>query len=106
MNGGSRIIDLRPHGAAPASEPRASVALPEVEAAPLSEISSEDPIELTELADDVTGSRGSGPWLAALGTLLALGWVGGMLWLCRDSLTTLAPLPLPALSPPCAYHPR
>ncbi len=95
MSGGSRIIDLRPHGAAPASEPRASVAQPEVDATPRSETASDDPIELTELADDVAAPRGNGPWLAVLGTLLALGWVGGMLWLCRDSLTTLAP---PALA--------
>ncbi|GGA59501.1 hypothetical protein [Sphingomonas psychrolutea] len=96
MSGGSRIIDLRPHGAAPAKEPRANAAVPEVDAAPLSDTLPEDPIELTEFADDVAAApRGSGPWLALLGALLALGWVGGMLWLCRDSLATLAP---PALA--------
>ena len=96
MNGGSRIIDLRPHGAAPASEPRASGVLPEAAAASDYGPLYEEPIDLTELADDdAPAHRRTGTWLAAVGTLIALGWVGGMLWLCRDSLATLAP---PALA--------
>ena len=51
----------------------------------------DEPIEMTTVMDDETLRRGSGPWLAAFGTVLALGWIGGMLWLCRDSLVTLAP---------------
>ena len=56
----------------------------------------EEPIDLTELADEeAPSSRGTGPWLSAFGALLALGWIGGMLWLSRNSLTTLSP---PALA--------
>jgi hypothetical protein len=86
MNGGSRIIDLRPHSAAPPAEADAEEAVAMAEFAPMPE----DPIELTEAIDDELPSR-SVPWLPILGMLASLGWIGAMLWLSRDSLATLTP---------------
>ena len=65
--------------------------MPEVQTTPIPQ----EPIDLTDIVEDDAAPRGSAPWLAAFGGLLALGWIGGMLWLCRDSLTMLAP---PALA--------
>ncbi|MES2021679.1 MAG: hypothetical protein V4460_10285 [Pseudomonadota bacterium] len=86
MNGGSRIIDLRPHSAAPPAQADAEEGVPMAEVAPVPE----DPIELTDVIDDRLPSRPV-PWLSILGTLASLGWIGAMLWLSRDSLATLTP---------------
>ena len=91
MNGGSRIIDLRPHSAASPAENGEGGALvddlleeipPVPTAAP--------PLELIDEAVEPL-PRGARPWLAALGAIVSLGWLGGMLWLCRFSLLDLAP---------------
>uniref|UniRef100_UPI0035CB5A9F hypothetical protein n=1 Tax=uncultured Sphingomonas sp. TaxID=158754 RepID=UPI0035CB5A9F len=89
MNGGSRIIDLRPHGAAPASDTLDS----DLARAPIDAVY-EEPIELTEIVEEPP-VRGARPWLVALGALVSLGWIGAMLWLSRDSVAWLTP---PALA--------
>ena len=87
MNGGSRIIDLRPQGAAATADPVVSDAIP------MSAIETgaavEEPIELSEVAYE-SASRGAGPWLAVLGGLVSLGWIGAMLALSWSSLASLA----------------
>ena len=97
MNGGSRIIDLRPNGAALSAEARDGVAAAEPLARPY-----EEPIELTHVIDDVIedtiedeSGRRPFPWPALLGTAASVGWVGGMLALSWTSLPTLTP---PALA--------
>lgn len=53
MNGGSRIIDLRPHSAAPPAQADAEEGVAMAEVAPVPE----DPIELTDVIDDRPPSR-------------------------------------------------
>jgi hypothetical protein len=86
MNGGSRIIDLRPHSAAPPAEADGEEAVTVAEAVPVQE----DPIELTDIVEDIPQPR-SVSWLAVFGGLVSLGWVGAMVWLSRDSLAALTP---------------
>jgi hypothetical protein len=81
MNGGSRIIDLRQHDAAPAEEDPASVTVSEL---------FEEPIELGAVPYE-EGPRRERPWLAVLGVLLSVGWIGAMLWFSWPSLPTLTP---------------
>ena len=92
MNGGSRIIDLRPQGAAATADPARSDAV----SSSAVEVGgpAEEPIELTEVAYE-SASRGAGPWLATLGAIVSLGWIGAMLTLSWSSLNAFAP---PALA--------
>ena len=92
MNGGSRIIDLRPNGAAQTTDAGGSEAVPLPEASPT--VAADEPIELTEIASE-RAPRGAGPWLAALGAIVSLGWIGAMLALSWNGLAALTP---PALA--------
>ena len=92
MNGGSLIIDLRPHSAVSAAEDGGvSQAAVNTAQEGQGDMASDrgTPLELIDTtAED--WPRGPGGWLAALGTVLSLGWIGGMLWLSRDSLAALS----------------
>ncbi|TPG49160.1 hypothetical protein [Sphingomonas glacialis] len=97
MNGGSRIIDLRPNGAASSGEARDSAAAAE----PLAR-SYEEPIALTHMFEDGIEDedafgpmRYPRPWPALLGGAVSLVWIGGML---AASWTSLADLSAPALT--------
>ena len=83
MNGGSRIIDLRPHDGAPPADaaPAPAPATPEAE-----------PIELGEVAYEAPARRGMGAFVATLGVLVSLGWIGGMLALAWPGLAALEPV--------------
>ncbi len=89
MNGGSRIIDLRPNSAAFSGEGRDGGIAPE--AMPPAY---EEPIDLTDVIEDAP-VRYPLPWPAIVGTVVSLGWIGGVLALSWARLTTLAP---PALA--------
>lgn len=86
MNGGSRIIDLRPKSAAtPDATPPGSAAAPVIEpAAP-----ADDTAQLVEKP-----TRGLAPWLTVAAALATLAWAGGMLWLARDTVAALSPVAL------------
>ncbi len=83
MNGGSRIIDLRPGNGA--AEPAEAVPAPGQMAT--------DPLELHETIDSDDGSRGG--WIVpVLAILLSFAWIGTMLWLAAPGLGAIAPIEL------------
>src|SRR5882757_1858375 len=83
MNGGSRIVDLRPgkgNVTAPAEDPVVSEPVPE------------EPIELTDAYEDPPRRTG---WIApTLGVLVSLGWIGATLWLAWPTLPAATPIAL------------
>ena len=87
MNGGSHIIDLRPHHGVP---PVGATATPEPG---YDSAGGQGPLELSELADaQPRRARDIGPLLTGLGLLTSLGWVGGMLAFAWTTLPTLTPV--------------
>ncbi len=63
------------------------------DAPPVATTQATDPLSALAFDDETAepASRGAGPWLAGLGLLVSLGWIGGMLWLSRFALGDLAP---------------
>jgi hypothetical protein len=83
MNGGSRIIDIRPGNGT---------------AAPVEESSMPDPVALEplELLDAVEEDIQHGNrWIVpALAVIVSLGWIGGMLWFAWPTLQAAMPIEL------------
>ncbi len=89
MNRGSRIIDLRT-GAAPEADD--DLLLTEELPQPPAPIEAAIPQEYEQIEEPIA-RRGGWIW-PVLGTLVALGWIGAMLWLTRDRLAQLDPVAL------------
>eukprot|EP01037_Dinobryon_pediforme_P034235 gene34235-40045_t len=85
MNGGSRIIDLRPNSAAFSGGGHDDGVPSET-----TPHAYEEPIDLTDVIEDAP-ARYPLPWPAFVGAVVSLGWVGGMLALSWSSLATLTP---------------
>ncbi|WP_010164015.1 hypothetical protein [Sphingomonas sp. PAMC 26617] len=93
MNGGSRIIDLRPNGRPkPGDAPRGDL-LPDPQA--LSSDAETMPMQTLSHPDDFTDEevpRRPFPWLIVVGVVLSLGWIGVMTALCWSSLLDARPI--------------
>jgi len=87
MNGGSRIIDLRPSAADFSTGERAG------SGEPITESSTDGPQDAVDLDDDIV-ARGFGWVLPALGALVSVGWVGTMLALSWSRLGATPPMEL------------
>ncbi len=95
MNGGSRIIDLRPNGRPkPGDAPHGDL-LPDPQA--LSSDAETMPMQTLAHPDDVTDEdvpRQPFPWLMVAGVVLSLAWIGTMTLLSWPSLLDAMPVDL------------
>lgn len=91
MDGGSRIIDLRPNGRFTPSNAARSERLFEAETLPSD--AEPMPMQIFSNPDDFAVEdvpSAPFPWLPTLGVLISLGWLGAMLWLSWPSLPALS----------------